>query len=353
MASHNGSYFSAAGRINQPGTALGKSFSTTHTTVGSPNESFVHNFCAAAGQVHFGSSVFYEIHPHRVGRYGISVTGLGGFQPVVVLYEYVPLAFPQYNYSTNAPCTGSTPPTNTARLPQPGHFLTVAAGRHYKIQIGGPKSPNVVGGTPSAGSYRLAFSYDPDSDGDGLFDGADRCPGARGAASLGGCPDTDADGVADVDDKCPREDNRDRPDRRRRGCLKVLQLDDDVVTKLRFNGLAGVGVRVTSFLVVGVPPGAHVTVRCLGPRGSGCGRRGQRASSVRVRAHVSRRLRFRYLRGKRLRAGSRIIVRVTAPKSVGYFGRYRILNRSPGFKLKEGCLTLRKRQVRFGRSSCR
>ena len=218
----NDSYFSTAGRINQPGTPLTKSTTLNSNNIGATDEGFEHNQCrppSANGQVtNFGASVFYEIHPHRVGKFSISVTPVGGFLPVVVLYEYIPLPYPSYNYSTNAPCNGPTPPLNTATLTSQPSFPTLAAG-HDKIQIGGVKSPNDPGGTSSQGSFALRFTYDPDTEGDGLFDSVDRCPNAAGPASHRGCPDTDADGVADIDDKCPRENNEDLPDRRKRGCL--------------------------------------------------------------------------------------------------------------------------------------
>ncbi len=343
----NDSYFSIAGRLNQPGTPLAKSYVVSSNNIGASDEGFEHNQCrppSANGQVtNFGSSVFYEINPPITGRFNIVVTPVGGFLPVVALYEFTPLAYPSYNYSNNAPCNGPAPPLNTATLtPQPS-FPVLAAGRHYKIQIGGVKSPNDPGGTSSQGSFTLRLSYDPDTDGDGLFDSADRCANARGPSGLGGCPDRDADGVADIDDRCPKENNEYRPDRRRRGCLQILQLDDDVTPKLSFNGIPGYGIRVTRFIVSGVPRGARVRVSCRTPHGRSCGKR----------ARTARRLRFDNLRRKRLAAGSRITVSVTARRSVGYFGRYKILNRSPGYKLKQGCITLRKKKVSFRRRSCR
>jgi outer membrane protein OmpA-like peptidoglycan-associated protein len=44
-----------------------------------------------------------------------------------------------------------------------------------------------------------------DSDGDGILDPYDRCPGHKGTAKYNGCPvpDSDGDGVNDDDDKCP------------------------------------------------------------------------------------------------------------------------------------------------------
>ncbi|MBD2769911.1 OmpA family protein [Hymenobacter sp. BT664] len=43
----------------------------------------------------------------------------------------------------------------------------------------------------------------PDRDGDGIRDSDDKCPDTPGKAELGGCPDADSDGVIDQNDKCP------------------------------------------------------------------------------------------------------------------------------------------------------
>lgn len=44
-----------------------------------------------------------------------------------------------------------------------------------------------------------------DTDGDGIFDMEDRCPGHKGTAKYKGCPvpDSDGDGINDDEDKCP------------------------------------------------------------------------------------------------------------------------------------------------------
>ncbi|MFV0506323.1 MAG: OmpA family protein [Bacteroidales bacterium] len=43
----------------------------------------------------------------------------------------------------------------------------------------------------------------PDRDGDGVADKDDECPDEAGLARFNGCPDSDGDGVADSSDKCP------------------------------------------------------------------------------------------------------------------------------------------------------
>lgn len=44
----------------------------------------------------------------------------------------------------------------------------------------------------------------PDSDGDGVPDKKDKCPDVKGLVQFEGCPDTDGDGVQDSEDKCPK-----------------------------------------------------------------------------------------------------------------------------------------------------
>ncbi len=48
-----------------------------------------------------------------------------------------------------------------------------------------------------------AFNGCPDKDGDGVPDKDDDCPDVPGLKALKGCPDTDGDGVADPKDECP------------------------------------------------------------------------------------------------------------------------------------------------------
>ena len=59
-------------------------------------------------------------------------------------------------------------------------------------------------------NIQVAAEADPstfDDDGDGIFNGEDKCPGVAGVARFEGCPvpDSDADGVNDEEDRCPFE----------------------------------------------------------------------------------------------------------------------------------------------------
>lgn len=48
------------------------------------------------------------------------------------------------------------------------------------------------------------FNGCPDTDGDGVQDSEDKCPSVRGSKATNGCPDADGDGIVDSADKCPK-----------------------------------------------------------------------------------------------------------------------------------------------------
>ncbi len=75
-----------------------------------------------------------------------------------------------------------------------------------------------------------------DRDQDGIVDGVDACPDAKGPAredsAQSGCPDVvapmprdqDDDGIADVDDACPKERGVASPDKAKNGCAVAVEL---------------------------------------------------------------------------------------------------------------------------------
>ena len=67
----------------------------------------------------------------------------------------------------------------------------------------------------------------PDRDGDGVRDGDDACPDTPGKPELKGCPDADNDGVPDQNDKCPDTPAGTQVDAN--GCPLVLDQDKDGV----------------------------------------------------------------------------------------------------------------------------
>jgi outer membrane protein OmpA-like peptidoglycan-associated protein len=62
--------------------------------------------------------------------------------------------------------------------------------------------PDYLDKCPNAAGI-AAFSGCPDRDGDGIEDAVDKCPDAKGLPALLGCPDGDGDGISDPKDKCP------------------------------------------------------------------------------------------------------------------------------------------------------
>jgi len=58
-----------------------------------------------------------------------------------------------------------------------------------------------------AGTLKYKGCPIPDTDGDGINDELDKCPTVKGIAKYQGCPipDTDGDGVNDEEDKCPNQ----------------------------------------------------------------------------------------------------------------------------------------------------
>lgn len=78
-------------------------------------------------------------------------------------------------------------------------FYTAAYAGSFKHELWGATA--VIWLTPS----RTAKIKDSqkDSDGDGVADKVDKCPGQMGTAATNGCPDRDGDNIPDAEDKCP------------------------------------------------------------------------------------------------------------------------------------------------------
>jgi OOP family OmpA-OmpF porin len=88
-----------------------------------------------------------------------------------------------------------------------GAGLNIRVGKHSYVNVQGEyrlssqeNRKNLQAGLGFL--YRLGIP-EPDRDGDGVPDAADRCPDVPGPRELAGCPDRDGDGVPDIDDECP------------------------------------------------------------------------------------------------------------------------------------------------------
>lgn len=141
-----------------------------------------------------------------------------GYDSVLVLYETAdrPWGSVDLSHLTSVDCDASADgPGNeevgacftAGEVP----CLQARARSTYYIQVGGRcasstdpatcSDPSVPGGTT-----RIELRFVPDdSDGDGVPDTADACPGTPDGTAVNstGCPDQDGDEVADAEDECP------------------------------------------------------------------------------------------------------------------------------------------------------
>jgi hypothetical protein len=155
--------------------------------------------------------------------------------------------------------------------------VEVGKGRAYTIQIG------AVGDV--AGMLDFRFDFLPDRDGDQVLDETDSCPTLAGT--------------------------------RRNGCPVVLNAEALLRARPISGGIEVVGLRVNA------SKRARFELTCS----RGC-RREVRGGRKQVA--------FRRIRGRRLRAGSSIVIRVTRPNAIGAYIRYRILDGN--FKRIERCM---------------
>ena len=145
----------------------------------------------------------------------------------------------------------------------------------------------------------------PDPDGDGVANRADLCPTVKGIPR-DGCPDDDRDGVSNAADRCKTRPGTD-PD----GCPKPLG------ARFPDRWLGFPSATKVLKLQVKAPKGSRVRLRC---RGRDC--RVRRATFRQRRATHSL---ARYLpRDRMLRKGSILEIRVTAPRTLGTYVRFRI-----------------------------
>jgi len=107
-----------------------------------------------------------------------------------------------------------------AVIPQVGlRFNNFDIGLSYDVNISSLSNfSNLKGGPELSLSYIWAGKRESkknlkakkiklihDQDGDGIKDGADRCPDIPGLKKYAGCPDSDGDGVVDAEDVCPTQ----------------------------------------------------------------------------------------------------------------------------------------------------
>ena len=104
--------------------------------------------------------------------------------------------------------------------------------------------------------------------------------------------------------------------------------------RLRYSDSSSSSIRVQYLRVRDVTSGARVEVRCKSRRGRGCRRQVRTALVGEVRA--ARTVNFKALRGKRLRRGTVVEVRVTKRGYVGRYTRYKV--KPGGYSESAKCL---------------
>lgn len=169
-----------------------------------------------------------------------------------------------FNRRTGAPSFGSRQCADQSTGPAEEFLVSVRGRRAYTIQIGGVND--------AFGSLEFLFDF---------------------------LADTDGDGVLDEQDQCDRS-----PGTRRNGCPVRLVADVNFRARPTANGVQFLTFRVEA------PRRSRVQVIC-----PGCGRQVRNARTVG----------FRRMRGRSLRAGSKIVVRTTRRGAIGSHITYRVL----------------------------
>ncbi|MGH2841056.1 MAG: hypothetical protein ACRDKY_09565 [Solirubrobacteraceae bacterium] len=269
-------------------------------------------FCGGpGGNVDFGSSAWYEFYPHRNGTVEVIVnnttTPANSFVPVVVLFRFNPLT--DAPLWPPAPCEVASVATGSVR-----QVVNVTSASAWKILVAGallpPDWPN------GTGYWRWLFTFDPDTDGDGIHDSADGCDLSKGPASNGGCP------LPVIPPPKP----------------PPIQSDLQILSLVKYRSRSGrvLGRMAKRINITDVPTGALVDVRCQGCRRVASGRL-RKFKSFKKTAAKSGIMRLAQLKRLRVPRGRRLVVKVTL---AGRMGRRLELRVSPkaNRSLKEFCL---------------
>jgi len=200
------------------------------------------------GSTSVGKTVWYDFHPNVDGDFYVTVSSSGGtaFTPVLSLYEW---NLTDSRITSTVTCAAKT------ELVAPG----VKKGKHYTLQLGGSGGA----GGPLSGT----IDFFPDRDDDGVYDNGaqkDECPTTPGTSN--GCP----------------------PELR-------------VSPSINYDRSGG-GIRISSFVVNGVPKGATVKAR-----GGG--------ATQTLKAKKAGKVTLSKLVGRGASAGSSIELRVTLGRS--------------------------------------
>jgi hypothetical protein len=223
--------------------------------------------------VAFGKTVWYDLQPKTNG--GVEVN-TAGFDSVVAVYEWSPQ---DSKIQRMVSCQNSAGATEDV-------ILDVKGGKAYTFQVGG------VGGAGGPLSFKL--EYFPDADGDDVLDALDKCKTTPGIERFGGCPPS---------------------------------LRGKVAPSLNFANTPN-GIRISRFVVDGVPKGAKVVARGAG-------------GSQTVKAKRAGRVTLSKLVGRSAVAGSSVQVSITLRRTGSGTYRFGATGVSFRWPVKVGALGAR------------
>ena len=204
--------------------------------------------------------------------YGTVELQTAGFDAVVAVYEFDPLTS---RITHSVGCMNEAGSTEDM-------FVPVARKRSYTVQIGGVGA----GAAAASGDLQLTFQFFGDLDRDGIFDPLDRCPSLAGVQAQSGCP----------------------PELKATPKLTATPTAD------------GITVRK---LTVAASKGAKVALSCV------------RKCSLKE-SHTAGTVSLKSIRGRALRAGAVLEVRVTKKGAIGLVYRYTVTRGN--FKRVDRCL---------------
>ena len=248
---------------------------------------------------------------------------------------------------TSAFCANATGAGGTESITQ-----HLAAG-DYRVGVAGVR-PTDFGSeqdNASDGLYQLSGAFTPDdADGDGIADGADRCPAVKPTvdADHDGCQDavsprdSDGDGILDSADHCPTV--KPTVDADHDGCQDpnpvanaLKKIDADVKYewgKWRHNKRV-VGAALTSVRIKNLPAGSLVQATCRGCRAFHSGKT-RPFKAYKSTAKKSGDLKIAQLTNTLVPIGKRLVVVITRPGRIGIRTQIVMGRKRP--KQFDGCL---------------
>jgi hypothetical protein len=357
--------------------------------------------CSLGGTIWYDSTVWFQFTPPWNGRLYVGVSS-SAFRPVASVMPYNTGDNKLFTTDLGggalairgSNCEVASEVTRTLQFFYNGGTDSAFGGQFvrgnvgYKLQIGSAQA--VQGTNNGQGNFRLVFNYDPDRDGDGLYESQEdpRCVGSRGAPEDQGCPDADDDDIKDLDDQCrtvkgdrrysgcPDGDRDGVPEKAaglpgrdacpgenassrdgvggRNGCLDWRRMnvstsgDTGYAVRKTLSGRR-IGITVTKLGVHGVPSGSTVKLSC-----KGCGSRARKPKRGRVVFFSSKRKdrRAGAAKPRNFKPGSKIAIKISNRSKLYVTSYLSWVTTKRGWKASERCVPPGKRKpTRCGRVS--